>query len=109
MNQNHNDVRATAQTLLNRGLGMGGESLTPLDIRNAVERTIVLFGCDDVEVDQVVAELESSFQTIIGAVRSLVLADRRTAGVNQISHGELLLDRFAVIRLLSSSLALFES
>ncbi len=72
MHEDYKAVRATAQMLLKRRLDQqGGEPVTSDDIRSVVEKAIALFDCDGVSVDEVVAELEASFQTIIGQVRVL--------------------------------------
>lgn len=72
MNQNYKDVRATAQMQLTRRLATNGHSLRPEEIADVVQRAIMFVGCDDVDSEALVAELESSFQTIIGTARTLV-------------------------------------
>lgn len=57
---------------LNRRLADGQQVLNSQVIRSVVERAVEFFGCTDVDVEVVVAELEASFQTIIGAERTLV-------------------------------------
>jgi hypothetical protein len=71
MNQNYKDVRATAQMQLTRRLATS-QPLRAEDIHEVVQKAIEFFGCDDVDASLLVAELESSFQTIIGATRTLV-------------------------------------
>lgn len=70
-NENYKAVRATAQMRLNQQLGTNGGSLDEDDIRTTVSRTVEFFGCDDVDIEALVAELEACFQTIIGTARTL--------------------------------------
>lgn len=73
MNQNYKDVRAAAQMQLSRRVATPGTMLTTEDIHEAIRRAIAMFGCpeEDIDVAMLVAELEASFQTIIGAERVL--------------------------------------
>jgi hypothetical protein len=75
MNANTKSIRATAQMKLSQKIANGTSSLSTDDIRKVVVGTIEFFGCDDVDVEVLVADLESSFQTIIGAERILEGAD----------------------------------
>jgi hypothetical protein len=72
MNQNYSDVRATAQTKLNREYADGATPVPEGRIREVVEETIVFLGASDVDTRALVAELEAIFKTIIGSERALV-------------------------------------
>lgn len=60
-----------AQIQLNRQLSASGESLTSARIREVVDHCIVFVGCSDVDAAAVTADLETAFQTLIGAERVL--------------------------------------
>jgi len=66
------DIRATVQMKLRRRILEEEFEPGPEDIRREVRRTIELFEAHDVNVDEMVADLERSFQTIIGTERTLV-------------------------------------
>ncbi len=72
MTKNYKDVRSMAQTTLGREIGDNMTSLPEGRIREVVRTMISLLGASDVDEDALVAELEASFQTIIGAERELV-------------------------------------
>jgi len=72
MDQNYRDVRATSQMKLNQKIARDGHSLRPEHIREVVEGVVQFFGCEDLDMDALVADLEGSFQTIIGSARVLV-------------------------------------
>src|SRR5688500_8550171 len=71
MNANTKAVRATAQMKLSQKAAEGQAHLTTEDIRNIVLGTIEFFGCDDVDSDALIADLEASFQTVIGNAHTL--------------------------------------
>jgi hypothetical protein len=75
MNTNTKAVRATAQMKLGRRISEGHATLTSEDIRKVVLGTIDFFGCDDVDPEALVAELEASFQTVIGVEHTLLGKD----------------------------------
>ncbi|HET7552707.1 MAG TPA: Z1 domain-containing protein [Gemmatimonadaceae bacterium] len=79
MNENYKAVRAAAQMLLNQQHGQQSRSLESEEIRSAVLRTATLFGCADIDLDAIVADLEACFQTRIGAERVLTGADEKYA------------------------------
>lgn len=71
MNQNYTDVRAVANVRLEQRLAGGSTSFTSEEIRGAVVSSIEFLGASDVDVERLVADLESSFRTRIGAARTL--------------------------------------
>ncbi|CAA9325686.1 MAG: Endonuclease [uncultured Gemmatimonadetes bacterium] len=71
LNQNYKAVRTAAQIQVQLKLNAGTTSLDSSDIRNAVLQMIAVFQCGDVDADAVVADLEASFQTVIGKERTL--------------------------------------
>jgi hypothetical protein len=89
VDENYKAVRTTAQLQLSRRLG-AGNALTSEEIWLAVRRAIDLFGCADVDLDAIVADLEAAFQTIIGRERVLLgdpngwepWLDKRKASIN---------------------------
>lgn len=76
MSPNHAAVRAVAQTKL-RGLlePSAKEKLTPEAIASVVREAVQFLGANDVDADAVIADLEASFQTVIGQERTLLGAD----------------------------------
>lgn len=72
MNANTKAVRATAQMKLGQKIAGWAPPLTSEDIRKVVLGTIEFFGCDDVDPEAVVADLEASFQTVIGTEHTLL-------------------------------------
>ncbi|HEY0024814.1 MAG TPA: Z1 domain-containing protein [Longimicrobium sp.] len=75
MNQDYKDVRAAAQVQLARKIKNGGAGLRTEDIQEVVQRASIYMGCTEVDQGSLVADLESSFQTTIGAARALVGRD----------------------------------
>lgn len=71
LSENYKAVRATAQMRLSQKLTPEAGSLKTEDIRQTVTRTVEFFGCDDVDIEALVADLEACFQTIIGTERTL--------------------------------------
>lgn len=71
MNKNYLDARSMAQMMLSRELDAGATSLPADRIQSVVQQVLVLLGASDVDIDGLVAELEASFQTVIGAERAL--------------------------------------
>lgn len=66
MNKNYRDVRSMAQIQLSRRAGPDVPRLTSEDIRHEVQRMIAVTGAQDVDLEEVVRELESSFATVVG-------------------------------------------
>lgn len=71
MSTNHEEVRAIAQMKVSRIAKEREEPLTSDEIRSIVEGAVTFAGVADVDVESVVAELETMFATVIG--RSSVL------------------------------------
>jgi hypothetical protein len=71
MNANTKSVRATAQMKLSQRLNGDVTALTTEDIRKVITDAVAFFGCNDVDVDALVADLETAFQTWIGSERTL--------------------------------------
>ena len=76
MNQNYKDIRAIAHMRLRRLLSDELVSLTSQQIRQEVEAAVEYWQADDVDIDALVADLEASFQTVIGRERLLLSGDR---------------------------------
>ena len=72
MNRNYKDVRATAQMRIQALVQEGATALTSELIRAEVKAVIAFWQARDVDADALVADLESSFQTVIGRERFLV-------------------------------------
>ena len=71
MNQNYKDIRAIAHMRLRRRLSGELVSLTSQQIRQEVEDAVEYWQAHDVDIDALVADLEASFQTVIGRERLL--------------------------------------
>ena len=71
MNQNYKDIRAIAHMRLRRRLSDELVSLTSQQIRQEVEAAVEYWQAHDVDIDALVADLEASFQTVIGRERLL--------------------------------------
>ena len=71
MSQNYKDIRAIAQLRLRRRLSDELVSLTSQQIRQEVENAVEYLQAHDVDIDALVADLEASFQTVIGRERWL--------------------------------------
>ncbi|MXZ19564.1 MAG: hypothetical protein F4205_09395 [Gemmatimonadetes bacterium] len=71
MNENYKAVRTIAHVKLQRQLSDELVSLTSQQIRREVETTVHFVQADDVDIDALVADLEASFQTVIGRERLL--------------------------------------
>ena len=71
MNQNYKDIRAIAHMRLRRRLSDELVSLTSRQIRQEVEDAVEYWEAHDVDMDALVADLETSFQTVIGRERLL--------------------------------------
>ena len=71
MNQNYKDIRAIAHMRLRRRLSDKLVSLTSQQIRQEVDAAVEYWQAQDVDIDALVADLEASFQTVIGRVRLL--------------------------------------
>jgi hypothetical protein len=79
MNANTKAVRATAQMKLGQKIAGWAPPLTSDDIRKVVLGTIEFFGCEDVDAEALVADLEASFQTVIGIEHTLLGKDEAYA------------------------------
>ncbi len=71
MNQNYKDIRAIAHMRLRRRLSDELVSLTSRQIRQEVEDAVEYWQAHGVDMDALVADLEASFQTVIGRARLL--------------------------------------
>jgi hypothetical protein len=71
MSDLYRDVVATAQMLLNQSLEGAPRALTTEEIESAVTRAMSFYDCRHLPKVRIVAELEASYQTIIGAERTL--------------------------------------
>lgn len=71
MNQNYKDIRAIAHMRLRRRLSDELVSLTSEQIQQEVKDAVEYWQAHDVDIDALVADLEASFQTIIGRERLL--------------------------------------
>ena len=71
MNRNYMGVRAVANLRLEQRLAEGALSFTTEQIREAITAAIAFLGAPDVDYSRLVADLESSFRTRIGAARAL--------------------------------------
>lgn len=71
MNKNYCDARSMARMMLSRELNAGATSLPEDRIRSAVQQVLLLINASDVDIDGLVAELEASFQTVIGSERAV--------------------------------------
>ncbi|MCY3546043.1 MAG: Z1 domain-containing protein [Gemmatimonadetes bacterium] len=75
MNQNYKDIRTIAHVRLRGKLSDELASLTSQQIRQEVLAAAEFYQARDVDIDAVVADLEASFQTVIGRER-LLAGDR---------------------------------
>ncbi|MCB9789039.1 MAG: Z1 domain-containing protein [Deltaproteobacteria bacterium] len=75
MNKNYTDLRNLAATILGRELDSDHPSLPEARIREVVSQYAATLGITDVDTGALVAELEASFQTVIGIERALVGRD----------------------------------
>lgn len=71
MNQNYKDIRAIAHVRLRGKLSDDFLSLTSKQIRKEVQAAAEFYQAHDVDIDALVADLEASFQTVIGKERVL--------------------------------------
>ena len=71
MNQNYKDIRAIAHMRLRRRLSDDPDPLTSERIREEVDAAVEYWRAHDVDIDTLVADLEASFQTVIGHERVL--------------------------------------
>ena len=71
INQNYKDIRTIAHVLLQSRVSEKAVSLTSQQIRQDVEAAVEFRQAHDVDIDALVADLEASFQTVIGRERFL--------------------------------------
>ena len=75
MNQNYKDIRVIAHMRLRRRLSDKLVSLTSQQIQQEVEAAVEYWQAEGVDIEALVADLEASFQTVIGRER-LLAGDR---------------------------------
>ena len=71
INQNYKEIRTIAHVLLQSRVSDKAGSLTSQQIRQDVEAAVEFRQAHDVDIDALVADLEASFQTVIGRERFL--------------------------------------